>query len=146
EVVVRAPVTGRLEVGSAQTFRTNTEQQAAGIGGEVGSQTVVGSHGPRPYGRRVSPWAFGARTRSDSRAPEVLVRLGRITAAIVITGTNVAAIATPAAYAENVITVTTVNDVVAADGVTSLREAFGLANGDGQESRIVLGDNVIYRL
>ncbi len=50
-------------------------------------------------------------------------------------------------HAENVVNVTTLADVVAAaDGVVSLREAFDIANSDGDDTRIVLQAAAIYRL
>jgi hypothetical protein len=53
----------------------------------------------------------------------------------------------PPAAAENVIAVTTTDDVVnGGDGVVSLREAFTIANGDADDSRIVLGVDLVYRL
>ncbi|MEZ5215944.1 MAG: right-handed parallel beta-helix repeat-containing protein [Ilumatobacteraceae bacterium] len=61
---------------------------------------------------------------------------------------SVAVVAVPsAAHAENTITVTTTADVVnGGDGVTSLREAFTLANTDGDDSVIELSPGATYSL
>jgi hypothetical protein len=56
------------------------------------------------------------------------------------------AVATALAVAENVIAVTTTDDVVnGGDGLVSLREAFTIANADGDDSRIVLAKDAVYR-
>lgn len=75
-----------------------------------------------------------------------LRRIVAVSAAMGTVATGALVVSGTPAYAENIITVTTTADLVAADGVTSLREAFTLANGDGQDSRIVLGDDLVYGL
>ncbi len=75
-------------------------------------------------------------------------RTSRATSALVAAAVGVGTLltfATPA-RAVDVIAVTTTLDVVAADGLVSLREAFDTANTDGDDTVIQLGTGLTYEL
>ncbi len=69
----------------------------------------------------------------------------RVLVALAVVAGLVAGVGSPSSAA-TVVVVTTTADTVAADGVTSLREAFGSANSDGDDTVIQLGAGLTYEL